>query len=117
VKPEPFNQAAGGVTPPFSKGDTVMANEIETRSFALGRVVITRNALQSLNESDVQIALGRHVHCDWGDCPPDDAAANEAALGEELRIFSVYSDRNGTTFWIITEADRSATTVLLPEDY
>lgn len=94
-----------------------MTNELDTRTFPLGRLAVHRNALQTLNECDMWSAISRHVRCDWGECCPDDAAANEAALGEELRLLSVYTDRNGAKFWIITEADRSATTVLLPEDY
>lgn len=94
-----------------------MTNEIETRTFSLGRLVITRNALQILSGPEMRIALGRHSHCDWGECCLGDVAANEASLDEERRLFSIYTDRKGTEFWIITEADRSATTLLLPEDY
>jgi hypothetical protein len=94
-----------------------MDTETETRTFALGRLAITPNALQTLDATDVQIALDRHVSCDWGNVPPDDAEANDYALKNELRILSSYYDRRGTNFWIITEADRSSTTVLLPEDY
>jgi hypothetical protein len=56
------------------------------------------------DDGNRQSAIGRHARCDWGECCPEDAAANEAALGEELRIFSVYTDRNSIKFWIITEA-------------
>jgi hypothetical protein len=62
-------------------------------------------------------ALARHAGCDWGDCGAADWAENDFSVDKYLRLFSVYHDRNGTKFWIITEADRSATTVLLPEDY
>lgn len=54
---------------------------------------------------------------DWGDLCEEDRQANEDALNRDLRLLSSYSDRNGTKFWIITEADRSLTTILLPEDY
>ena len=54
---------------------------------------------------------------DWGDCAPEDAAENEFALGKYLRLFSVYHSATGEKFWVITEADRSVTTVLLPEEY
>lgn len=91
--------------------------EKETRAFELGQTVITPNALNTLNPEDVYTCLRRHAACDWGDCCPDDVKENEFALGKYLRLFSVYHDRNGTKFWIITEADRSATTILLPEDY
>jgi len=62
-------------------------------------------------------ALQRHARCDWGDCCEEDLAENEFALDKYLRLFSVYHDRNGTKFWIITEANREVTTLLLPEDY
>jgi hypothetical protein len=94
-----------------------MASEKETRTFKLGQVLITPNALQSIHPQDSLLCLKRHQNCDWGDCCPEDAAENEFSLDKYLRLFSVYHDRNGVKFWIITEADRSATTTLLPEDY
>jgi len=83
----------------------------------MGRLVITPRADQELNLRDVLHALRRHVRGDWGDLDEDDWATNDHALAHGLRILSSYADLRGTTFWIITEADRSATTVLLPEDY
>jgi hypothetical protein len=85
--------------------------------FLMGQTVITSNAQNTLDAADVLIALARHGAGDWGSVCPDDRKANEQALLEGCRLLSVYKDRNGTAFWIITEADRSATTVLLPEDY
>ena len=85
--------------------------------FNLGRTVITANALHELHPEDVQNALRRHHAGDWGALTPEDWEANQIALAEELRIFSVYQDRDSTKFYIITEADRSITTVMLPEDY
>jgi hypothetical protein len=85
--------------------------------FELGRMVITRAAQASLDPESVEAALRRHVAGDWGDLCQDDLEANQFALDEGLRLLSAYQDRNGTKFWIITEADRLATTVLLPEDY
>ena len=90
---------------------------METRHITLGQTVITPNAQTTLHPEDVHEALGRHIRGDWGDCGKEDAAENEFALGKRLRLFSVYHDRDGTKFWIITEADRSVTTILLPEDY
>jgi len=84
---------------------------------SLGQTVITAHAKSSLHPEDVALALSRHVQGDWGDVSDEDRAENEFALGERLRLFSVYHDRSGTKFWIITEADRSSTCVLLPEDY
>ena len=92
-------------------------NPMTDRSFSLGQLVATPNALQTIPQEDVFKALSRHAACDWGECSPEDWAENELSLREGLRLFSVYHDRNGVKFWIITEADRSVTTVLLPEDY
>jgi hypothetical protein len=85
--------------------------------FELGRLLTTPNALETLDPDDVRTALSRHAAGDWGDLCEDDRAENQLALDQALRLFSVYHDRNRVKFWIITEADRSATSVLLPEDY
>ena len=85
--------------------------------FQLGRTVITPNALENLNDEDIQSSLRRHAAGDWGNCGPEDWQENEFSLSRHLRLFSVYEDRNGTKFWVITEADRSATTILLPSEY
>lgn len=85
--------------------------------FSLGRIVITRNALDVLSSDDVWESLKRHANGDWGDVCEGDDELNDDALISEGRLLSVYSDRSGTRFWIITEWDRSATTILLPEDY
>ena len=86
-------------------------------SFPLGQTVATPSALAEIAADDITAALARHAECDWGDCGPEDWRENEFALKNDLRLFSVYRDRNKVTFWIITEADRSATTILLPGDY
>jgi hypothetical protein len=86
-------------------------------SFRLGQTVITRAALAVLPQLEVLEALGRHTRGDWGEVPPEDARANDEALTDEGRLFSAYTASDGRRFWIITEADRSVTTVLLPEDY
>ncbi len=85
--------------------------------FRLGHIVSTPNALSRLTNEDILMSLQRHLAGDWGDVDAHDRAANDHALVEGTRILSVYHAANGTKFWIITEADRSATTVLLPEDY
>lgn len=85
--------------------------------FPPGQVVITANAQEQLSDPDVQQALRRHLAGDWGDCDPEDAAANETALVHGERLLSVYHTAAAVKFWIITEADRSATTVLMPDDY
>jgi len=85
--------------------------------FSPGQILITVSAQEQLTHSEVQTALRRHLAGDWGDCEPDDAAANEDALLQGERLLSVYYTAEKVRFWIMTEADRSATTVLLPEDY
>jgi hypothetical protein len=61
--------------------------------------------------------LARHVVGDWGDLDEDDRAENELSIREGFRLLSAYHLRDGTRIWIITEADRSSTTVLLPSEY
>lgn len=85
--------------------------------FSLGQLVATRNAANCLSTSDVSEALRRHASGDWGDLTDDDRAENELSLIEGFRLLSSYVSSTGVKFWIITEADRSSTTVLLPEDY
>ncbi len=85
--------------------------------FPLGRVVITSHAQRLLHEVDITRGLMRHMRGDWGDVGDEDKAENELSLREGFRLLSSYRDRRDMTFWIITEADRSATTILLPEDY
>jgi hypothetical protein len=67
--------------------------------------------------ADIARALIRHGKGDWGDVSGADREENELSLKDGYRLLSVYHDRKGVKFWIITEADRSATTVLLPDDY
>lgn len=83
----------------------------------LGQLVITKNAMKTLKAMDVTKALSRFSEGDWGDVCKEDWEANDEALKHGGRLLGSYHDRNGTKFWIITEADRSVTTVLLPEDY
>lgn len=83
----------------------------------LGRIVATPAALGTVSQPDIVAALRRHAVGDWGDVTPDDRAANDDALHSGERLLSVYQSATGTTFWVLTEADRSATTVLLPDDY
>jgi hypothetical protein len=87
------------------------------RSFSLGQTVITSAAIARLHPGDVYSSLQRHARRDWGEVCAEDKEENELSLREGFRLLSAYRDRNGTKFWIITEADRSVTTILLPEDY
>ena len=92
-------------------------NHPSSAKFALGQTVGTPGALEAIHPEDVSRSLQRHSQGDWGDCGEADRQENELSLQEGFRLFSVYHDRNGIKFWIITEADRSSTTILLPEDY
>lgn len=83
----------------------------------LGQVVATPAAFDILTQPDILAALRRHSSGDWGEVDADDKAANDAALQDGTRLLSAYESADGVKFWIITEADRSSTTVLLPEDY
>ena len=88
--------------------------------FPLGQTVSTPGALEALKEegSNGLEFLSRHVSGDWGDLCDDDRRENDLSVMEGFRILSAYRlPRTGVKLWIITEADRSATTVLLPDDY
>ena len=88
-----------------------------TAKFELGQTVITPQARDTLHPEDVLGAICRHALGDWGDVCEDDRQENDFSLPRYLRLLSVYHDRKGTKFWVITEADRSTTTVLLPHEY
>jgi hypothetical protein len=85
--------------------------------FWTGQFFATERASHEIGFEQILMALKRHKSGDWGDLCPEDWEANEKALQEGGRLFSVYYDQNGTKFWVITEADRSITTVLMPDDY
>jgi hypothetical protein len=85
--------------------------------FQCGRIVLTSSALNHLSHNDIRSAIARHQNGDWGNLTDKDRQANDQALIESKGILSVYSSGDGKPFWIVTEADRSLTTILLPEDY
>lgn len=87
--------------------------------FPLGRVVATPGALEALEQAKQSPAefLDRHVLGDWGDVGEEDSALNDQALIDGSRLLSSYNTSSGTKLWIITEADRSSTCVMLPSDY
>lgn len=85
----------------------------------LGLVVATPGALAALERdgTDAQRFLERHAAGDWGDLSAEDRAENDYSLSAGLRILSAYVLSGGERVWVITEADRSVTTLLLPEEY
>lgn len=92
---------------------------IREMKFRLGKIVATPGALQALHESGDSpwSFLVRHVQGDWGDLCEEDKRLNDEAIKDGSRILSAYSTAKGQKVWVITEGDRSATTLLLPEDY
>jgi hypothetical protein len=87
--------------------------------FSIGQLVATPGALTAVEQSGDNMAsyIHRHVQGDWGELCADDILENEFSLQNGLRLLSAYRLKDGTKIWIITEADRSVTTVLLPEEY
>jgi hypothetical protein len=87
--------------------------------FPLGRLVATPGALAAMERTgaDPVQYLARHATCDWGDVDAEDWTANDRALVDGARLLSAYRLPDGTGIWVITEADRSATTFLLPSEY
>ncbi len=87
--------------------------------FALGQTVATRGALEAMTAAgeNPSRCISRHVSGDWGDICDEDRQLNDQAVVEGARILSAYTLRNGIRIWVITDADRSSTTVLLPAEY
>lgn len=87
--------------------------------FNLGHVVATPGSLEALREigANPLALVERHHQGDWGDLGEDDKRENEFSVDKYLRIFSAYQLTDSLRVWVITEADRSATTVLLPSEY
>jgi hypothetical protein len=83
----------------------------------LGRLLVTQGVLESVSRAELMDALARHSRGDWGLVDADDQRANDEALKNGSRLLSAYQTADGTAFWVITEADRASTTVLLPEEY
>ena len=95
------------------------ATKTSVTRFALGRTFITpgaEEALQIAGQTAIEF-LRRHMSGDWGELSDEDAKENEFSLKEGLRLLSAYRTGKGQKIWIITESDRSATTILLPSEY
>lgn len=87
--------------------------------FALGQTYITPGAEEALliaGQTGIEF-LRRHMSNDWGELSDEDAKENELSLREGFRLLSAYRTAKGQKLWIITEADRSSTTILLPDEY
>lgn len=85
--------------------------------FAPGEIVATPGAIANVSRLEMSVALTRHLRGDWGDLDQEDVNSNNNALKNGGRLVSSYKTPNGTKFWVITEADRSSTTILLPSEY
>ncbi|MFH1494750.1 MAG: hypothetical protein ABIG70_08135 [Pseudomonadota bacterium] len=102
-----------------------MTNEITPSNlyacslFPLGQIVATPGALDLLDTTGTNAfdLLLRHQRGDWGSVPPEDAEENLRSVESGCRILSSYFLNDTQRLWIITEADRSSTTLLLPEEY
>lgn len=99
------------------KTTTLTTNEHPPR-FTLGQVTATPAVFEHLQSKGIAASelLQRHVRGDWGDMPPEDVAENEFAVDRRLRLFSSYMVADERV-WVITEADRSVTTLLFPHEY
>lgn len=86
-------------------------------SFELGQIVITPGARAILSNQEIASSLARHCKGDWGMVSKDDSKENDLSVKEGFRILSSYQSQSGEKFWIITEADRSSTCLLLPSEY
>ncbi len=84
--------------------------------FPLGDIIVTANAQRTLSQDEMTEALTKHATGDWSAMCEDDRHQNELALDQGRQIFSAF-DNTKRAFWIISHADRSATTILLPIDY
>lgn len=94
-----------------------MSNNVRVTKFSMGLLVTTTGVLDLLTPRELSLTLSRHLRGDWGDVNEHDQKANDDSLIKGSRLLSSYRAKNGTKFWIITEADRSVTTILLPEEY
>jgi hypothetical protein len=90
---------------------------MDPAKFPLGQLCMTPTINDMVPYEEMIAAINRHLTGDWGELNKANKVANDRALREGTRLVSAYSTKSGIRFWIITEADRSATTILLPEEY
>jgi hypothetical protein len=96
---------------------TIRILPVSGMRFQLGKLVITRGARELLADHEIERMLSMHAQGEWGLVGDEDWKANEEALEDGLRILSSYTADDGERIWVITEADRSATTILKPSEY
>jgi hypothetical protein len=98
---------------------TMIDQSIRRRRFALGQIVSTPGALQAFDKAGPTPLefLARHAGGDCGEISQDDFQENELSVQQGFRVLSAYKLKTGVRIWIITEADRSSTCILLPEEY
>lgn len=89
----------------------------QTARFPIGQLFATPGVLAEVSTTDISAALARHSMGDWGELSQEDIDENNRALKEGSRLLSAYRSTTRVRFWIITEWDRSVTTVLLPSEY
>lgn len=92
-------------------------NRGNARMFPLGNMYATPGVIREVSPEEIRTSLERHTNGDWGDLCEHDWRANDLAIENDARLLSAYQTGAGRKFWIITEADRSVTTILLPEEY
>ena len=120
---EDYVRGEGGLFGPEYVEVELEMIRIKEARFPLGELVITPGAGASLHFIDARSCLMRHQLGDWGELDEEDRLANEHALRENLRLFSAYNvedkrvDGSKVRIYVITEWNREATTLLLPEDY
>lgn len=100
-----------------AKHPTAEVRRLSARLVPLGCTVATPAVIDAVPYTELMDALGRHMRCDWGNVCEADWKVNDSALKRGGRLLSSYSAKDGTEFWIITEWNRSYTTILLPSDY
>jgi hypothetical protein len=99
------------------KNEKTKSAQQSDQKVPLGRLLATPGAIEKIGSEEIHEALSRHLKGDWGDVDKEDAQSNDSALVQGDRLLSAYRTQGGVKFWIITEWDRSVTTVLLPDEY
>jgi hypothetical protein len=100
-----------------SINDEMVTGEAPAPKFDVGRLVATPGALKSVPPAEIQVALSRHIHGDWGELDEYDRRKNDLSLQSGSHLLSAYRTKDGVEFWIITGHDRSVTIILVPAEY